>query len=292
MKKNLLISICLLFITSTLLSNDNKSCDYFFQKGLTSLRVISLSGFLSEVIHELGHSDMIIGRDVTSTYPEKIQSVPNLGHVSQLNVEAVLALEPDLIFVEESQLNRSKVFPQLKAAGIKIVAVPTQPNFDNPIQAAAIIAKTLDSSTEKIQALKNQIKEDKTLLSNTLSSYDTNPKVLFIYARGAGRLMVSGVDTPMSAMIEHAGGKNAIQSFDGFKALTPEALIEAEPDVILMFKSGLESLDGKAGLEQIKGIAQTPAFKNDRIVAMDGHDLSAFGFKSVQVAIELAKAIH
>ena len=104
--------------------------------------------------------------------------------------------------------------------------------------------------------------------------------------------MVGGTQTSASAIIEKAGGVNAIQSFDNFQALTPEALLEAAPDVILMFTSGLASLDGKEGLKQIPGMSQTPAFQNDRIVAMDGHYLTAFGPRAGKAAIELAQKIH
>ena len=74
--------------------------------------------------------------------------------------------------------------------------------------------------------------------------------------------------------------------------MTPESLVEANPDVILMFTSGLASLDGKEGLSQIPGINQTPAYQNDRIVAMDGHYLVSFSSRAGQAALELAQQIH
>ena len=133
---------------------------------------------------------------------------------------------------------------------------------------------------------------DSVQLSATLEGFTESPKVLFIYARGAGRLMVAGANTSAAAIIEKAGGQNAIRSFEGFKTMTPESLIEAVPDVILMFSSGLASLDGKEGLGQIPGISQTPAYKNNRIIAMDGHYLTAFGPRVGQAALELARGIH
>ena len=67
-----------------------------------------MSGFLTEVLHDLGHGGGIVGRDVTSTYPENMAEIPNLGHISQLNIEAVLQLQPNFIFVEESQLRQAE----------------------------------------------------------------------------------------------------------------------------------------------------------------------------------------
>jgi iron complex transport system substrate-binding protein len=256
------------------------------------VRIISLSGFLTEVLSELGHFDKIVGRDVTSTCPAEAATIPNLGHLSQLNVEALLELKPDFVFVESKQLGQSDVFQQLEGAGIKIVGISTAPFFNNSIRAAAEIGKHLASDEVKVKRIKTQIDADSSKLSKLLTKVTKQPKVLFIYARGTGRLMVAGKNTSAAAIIEKAGGENAIQSFDDFRAMSAEALLEAAPDVILMFTTGLESLDGKEGLRQITGIPQTPAFKNDKILAMDGHYLTAFGTRSGQAALELAEFIH
>jgi len=255
-------------------------------------RIISLSGFLTEVLFELGYGEQIVGRDVTSAYPAAVEEIPSLGHISQLNAEAILALQPDLIFLEEAQQEQTTVLQQLESAGLKIVAIPTSYSLNNAVQAAEAIAQHLPVEGEQLEAMANKIKQDSLQLVEQRAQFSTQPKVLFIYARGAGRLMVGGQNTSAAAMIEKAGGRNAIQSFDDFRALTPEALLEAAPDVILLFESGLASLDGKEGLASITGIPQTPAFQNDRIVAMDGHYLTAFGPRAGQAALELATKIH
>ncbi|MEM9819476.1 MAG: ABC transporter substrate-binding protein [Bacteroidota bacterium] len=256
-----------------------------------SQRIVSLSGLLTEVLFELGYGDQIVGRDVTSTYPAEAQALPDLGHVSKLNVEAILALKPDVIFVEESQKSKATL-TQLSQAGIELIFVSTSFYISNAINAARVIGQHLHTDPQIIDQMAQKIEADSLQLVEQIAKYSEQPKVLFIYARGAGRLMVAGKNTSAAAIIERAGGKNAIQSFSDFRALTPEALIEASPEVILMFTSGLASLDGKSGLEQITGIPQTPAFKNNRIIAMDGHYLTAFGPRIVQAAIELSNKMH
>ncbi|MEM1318930.1 MAG: ABC transporter substrate-binding protein [Bacteroidota bacterium] len=256
-------------------------------------RIISLSGLLTEVLYELGHLDKIVGRDITSTYPSEMQEITSLGHVSQLNTEGIISLNPQLIFVEDQQIKQqTDVFDQLRNAGIEVVVVPVSRHFDNSIKAANVIKSHLPTEDKRIESLNRQIIADSVKLSATLADFDNRPKVLFIYARGAGRLLVAGTNTSASAVIEKSGGQNAIQSFEGFKTMTPESLVEASPEVILMFSSGLASLDGKEGLGQIPGIKQTPAYKNSRIVAMDGHYLTAFGPRAGQAALELAQSIH
>lgn len=255
------------------------------------LRIISLSGFLTEVLYEVGLGDQLVGTDITSTYPEAVESLPKLGHISQLNAEAILALQPEVILVESRQAE-NQVLKQLENAGIRIVAIPTGHQLGNALQAAKALQKHLLIPEQRIDQLQAQIRKDSLQLENTLSQFTKKPKVLFIYARGAGRMQVAGNNTSAAAIIELAGGENAINTFDNFQVLTPEALVGAAPDVILMFSSGLASLDGRSGLAQIPGMSQTPAFQQDRIVTMDGHYLTAFGPRVGQAAVELAQAIH
>src|SRR5690606_33860565 len=125
-----------------------------------------------------------------------------------------------------------------------------------------------------------------------IKSEGSNPKVLFIYARGTGTMMVAGKDTQVGKMIELAGGVNAVNDFADFKPLTAEALVAANPDVILLFDSGLSSLGGIDGLWEVQGNKQTNAGKNRKVIEMDGQFLTGFSQRLGKALEELGKKIH
>lgn len=256
-------------------------------------RIVTLSGFLTELVYDLGHGAHLVGVDVTSVAPAAVDTLPKLGHISQLNAEAILALQPTLILVDEAQRAQAPALAQLEASGIRVIGVRTTYHLHNALNAAQQLAEALPFDESRLQALREQITQDSTTLAAQLDTLTSDaPKVLFIYARGAGRLMIGGAGTAADAAIRLAGGQNAAAHIDGFTALTPEALVEIAPSHLLLFSSGLASLDGKAGLRQIPGMAQTPAFQQDRIIAMDGHYLTAFGSQIGKAITELAHAIH
>src|SRR5690606_3623027 len=118
------------------------------------------------------------------------------------------------------------------------------------------------------------------------------PSVLFIYARGTGTMMVAGEDSQVESVIKLAGGKNAVSGFKDFKPLTAESLVKANPDIILLFDSGYESLGGYSGLLNVPGIQETKAGANKNFVAMDGQFLTGFGPRLGQAVTELAVKIH
>lgn len=255
------------------------------------VRVITLSGFLTELVFALGHGDKIVGCDVTSAYPEATDSIPNLGHISQLNAEAILGLKPDLLFVEEKQAESIKFLNQLEQAGAKIVIVPTRLNFDNSIVAANLIKEYLPVEENVINRIGQKLEADSLALEDFKRDIGISPPVLFLYARGAGNVMAGGAGTSASVMIEKAGARNAMNGFENFRAVTAEGLIESAPEVVLLFTGGLRALQEGKGLGSIPGMSQTPAFKSNRIIEMEGHYLTSFGPRSAAAALELSKKI-
>ena len=258
----------------------------------SSLNIVSLNGAITEVLYDLGYGDQIVGIDITSTYPaDPLKGKAQLGHTSKLNAEAILALAPDYIFCLESEADKP-VLQQLANTGVKLVPITVSTHLNNSAEMAAQLHAHLGGDDKPVRALQKKIQSDSLSLAQFLTNQTTAPKVLFIYARGTGRLFVGGADTPVAAMIEKAGGVNAVASMSGYKELTTESLLAADPDVLLLFSSGLASLDGKAGLTQIAGMEQVKAYQNDRIIAMDGHYLSSFGPRCGAAALELAQNIH
>jgi iron complex transport system substrate-binding protein len=250
-------------------------------------RLVSLSGSVTELLYELEQGDKIVGVDVTSTYPaEQVAQLPKLGHVRQLNVEALLSLQPDLVLAEQTD-EASAALQQLEAAGVEVLWLDGSFTLDKPMAQAEQISERLGLN-EELKSLRKTYEADKARLQQARQAMEDTPKVLFIYARGKGSLMVAGKNTAASAMIELAGGQNAVQSLEGFRALSAEGLIEAQPEVLLLFDSGLQSLGGVEGLLQVPGLAQTPAGQQGHIIGMDGLYLLGFTPRAARAAADLS----
>ncbi len=139
-------------------------------------------------------------------------------------------------------------------------------------------------------------KEEKaqTLITNLPSEpmhIPTSPKVIFIYARGAGALNVAGDNTFASSLIQLAGAQQAVSGFDGFRTLTPEALAAANPDYLLFFTQGFEALGGEQGILNIPGVKETTAGKNRAFIHMDASLLNNFGPRLGDAVLELNKRL-
>lgn len=244
-------------------------------------KMVSLNGALTETLAALGAADQIVGIDVTSTYPEDLKSkVTDLGHVRSITAESILSLKPTVVLATSKDVNPT-LNEQLKKAGVELVIIDQEYTVDGTKKLISEVANQLDKQDFQplIHNIDNQLK--------AVKPFEKKPKVLFIYARGAGNLMVAGKETPLHNMIELAGAENAAAALTDFKPLTPEALLTNNPDVILMFDSGLKSLGGSEGLLKVEGISATNAAKNNKIITMDGQLLSGFGPRLGEAVVEL-----
>lgn len=268
MKNTMTFLFCLIGIVA--FSKENKT---------NQPRIITLNGAITEMVCALGHQDKIVATDVTSTFPSTLK-VKDLGHVRTLSIESIMALKPTLILATEKDMNPD-LASKLKASGVKTHIFKQEFSLQGTKNLIQEVATVLGE--KNFTALQSAI--DKKV--KTAKAIPSKPKVLFIYARGAGMLMVAGKNTPVDKMIALAGGQNAVTGFENYKPLTPEALLANNPDYILFFDKGLQSVGGLEGALKIEGLAKTKAGKNKNIIAMDGALLSGFGPRVGEGVVEL-----
>lgn len=256
------------------------------QKAISdTTRIVSLSGTLTEILCLAGLEKNIVGTDVTSTHPVSINLIPKVGHVRNLQAEGILSLQPDMVFAMSNDI-KPEILAPLQAAGIKVFLYQHEYTTNGTKKLVSEVLKDVQNS-EAQAAIDRAIDEP----LKGIKSFKLQPKVLFIYARGGGHLMVAGDDTPVKTFIELSGAKNAVVGFNDYKPLTPEVLVEANPDVLLLFDTGLRSLEGNEGLLALPGMKQTNAAKNNRIVTMDGQYMAGFGPRVGQAALDFSKKL-
>ncbi|MCB2407321.1 heme/hemin ABC transporter substrate-binding protein [Hymenobacter lucidus] len=246
-------------------------------------RIVSLSGTVSEIICALGLQSQLVGVDVTSTFPTALAKLPKVGHNRNISAEGVLALSPTIV-VGTTESLKPEVASQLKSAGVTVQLFAQEYSVAGTKKLIQQVAAAFNASA-KVPVLLQKLDADLAKAKKPAKA----PKVLFVYARGTGTMMVAGTGTPLEKVIGLAGGQNAATGFTDFKPLTAEALVAANPDVLLLFDSGLQSLGGKAGLLKVPGVAQTNAGRTGRVVEMDGQLLSGFGPRLGQATTELAR---
>ena len=216
-----------------------------------SSRIVTLGGTITEIVFALGAGERVVGVDASSSFPEAANQLPKVAYHRRLSAEGVLSLRPTLI-IATTEAGPPEAIQQLESAGVTVLVLPHEPTVENAIAKIERIAAALNvqaRGTALIQALKEELSQVQSAIPQTAAQ----AKILFLYARGQGTLMVAGQDTGADTMIGLAGGTNAVQGYSGYKPLTSEAAVAAAPDLILLMDSGLESVGGAQGLWQLPG---------------------------------------
>jgi iron complex transport system substrate-binding protein len=121
-------------------------------------------------------------------------------------------------------------------------------------------------------------------------------RIIFLYLRGSsGIYYLFGEESGADTLIESLGGVDVAGEigWSGMKPMTDEALVAANPDLILVMTDGIASAGGVDGLLETKpAIALTRAGQNKRFVDMADGDILSFGPRTPGVLDALARAIY
>lgn len=239
-------------------------------------RIICVGGALTEIVYALGAQAYLVGVDSTSTFPNDALTLPQVGYARSLSAEGVLALSPTHVFVTEDA-GPTAVLRQIASTGVSIEQMDSGYRFEGLVERITRIGKLLHRVSES-SALIQQLKFDWARLQMPCLAFDSyRPRVLFLLAHSANRLLAAGTHTGAHAMVEYAGALNATTEFSGYKPLTPESLIAAQPDVLLLTEHGVRAIGDYSTLLNLPGVKETPAGRHRRFVAMDASLLLGFG---------------
>ena len=253
-------------------------------------RIVSLGGAVTEIVFALGHGNKVVGVDASSSYPEAVSDIAKVSYHRRLSAEGIISLAPTLV-IATTEAGPPEVIQQLRGAGISILILPHEPTVECTIEKIQIIGSALNKEKKAAEII-GQINRDLILIETKIQKHIKKQKIIFIYARGKGNLMVAGKETAANTMVELAGAVNAVQDYKGYKPLTAEAVVAAAPDVILLMDSGLLSIGGAEKIWSIPGISLTPAGKSKRYQAVNGLRFLGFGTRVTQAALELNRLLY
>ena len=214
-------------------------------------RVVSLSPAVTEIVYALGAEDILVGRTDFCVFPSEAQDIPSIGGISNLNVEKILSLNPDLV-ISGSMVGK-KVTDQMDAMGVPMVCVIEKPKFDSLYGNITAIGKLVGKEHEADSL--NELLSDKVaeLLGSQPPSHPatqppshpvTQPpshpatqspsySVYYVVGFGAGGNFTAGGNTFINDIIRMSGGRNIAEDIDGW-SYSLEALVKEDPDFIIV----------------------------------------------------------
>ncbi len=255
-------------------------------------RIVSVGGSVTEIVYALGEGHRLVARDSTSSYPPEAAALPNVGYARALSPEGVLSVAPDLI-IASSGAGPLETLEVLKQANVAYTEVPEVYSATGVIRKIETVAAALGADQKARALLADITPALKAAQARAQErSGDAPVRVLFILSAQGGRIMASGHGTAADGIIRMAGGLNAVNSFEGYKPMTDEAVSATAPDVILTMDRGGDHGVAMEQLASLPALIPTPAAQNGRLVRMDGLSLLGFGPRTADTIDSLSRAFY
>lgn len=210
-------------------------------------RIVSLLPSLTETVCALGQCARLVGVDRYSNYPESVKNLPQVGGGLDPNIEAIVALKPDVVLMATS----SRVGERLQSLGIKVVALEPKTHADVKrvlekigqvlaVTDAQNIWRTIDAA---ISAAAQSLPKG---VASTRVYFEVNPGPY-----GAGESSFIG------ETLTRLGVKNIIGSKLGpFPKLNPEFVVRANPDVIMTGERSVDSMAQRPGWQSLRALRE------------------------------------
>lgn len=260
---------------------------------ISRIIAVDRNGTLGTIVFSLGLGRHVVGRDTSTTFPSAVglPKVTDRGHT--LNAESVLDLHPTVLLVDEQTIPPQAV-DQIRASGIPVVAFPATRTIASTPGLIRSVAAALGVAPAG-ELLAARTDEQIVAAKKSVPSPSGDPTIAFVYIRGPRLILLAGPGSGADDLIAALGGRDAGTAAGlsaAFTMISAEAMVKADPDVLLVMTQGADSVGGVDGVLALPGISDTEAGRHRRVVEMDETEVLAFGPDVGGVLGSLARSIY
>lgn len=250
------------------------------------VRVVSLAPSITEIVFALGEGHRLKGVTRHCDFPPEAQSLPRVGSYVHLDLERIVALEPDLCIATRDG-NPRDVVDRLEALGIPVYVV-NPGNLEAIVDACVEIGHLLNAGP-KASALAEDMRARIDRVKSRVSGAKHRPEVFLQI--GIVPIVSAGSNTYIDELITTAGGKNLAGGPTPYPRFSREQVLALQPEVLLIttMTQGEQSAQAMDEWKQYTGM---PAVKNNRIYIVESNIFDRPTPRLVDALETLARIIH
>jgi iron complex transport system substrate-binding protein len=212
-------------------------------------RVVSLLPSLSETVCELDQCHRLVGVDRYSNFPAALQKLPQLGGGLDPNIEAVVAVRPDVVLVAAS----SRAAERLEALGLKVVVLEPKTHAD----VQRVLRKVAQALGQPVADADRVWRHIDAAVSAAAQSLPASAKGARVYFEVNRAPYGAGTTSFIGETLTRLGVRNILGPELGpFPKLNPEFVVRANPDVIMVGARNFSGMADRPGWKGMKAIAQ------------------------------------
>ncbi|MBT8508472.1 ABC transporter substrate-binding protein [Methanomicrobiaceae archaeon CYW5] len=253
-------------------------------------RIVSLAPSNTEIVYAVGAGDRVVGVTDYCNYPAATADVEKVGGYSSVNIEKVVAAQPDLVLAALG--NSEEVVNYIEGLGLTVVSL-------NPASIQGVVddvrlVGTVTGNAQEAEAIASSMEARIAAVRTKAAAASSEPTVAHVVWYDP--IWVSGSETFQDEMFEIAHAKNAFPNVEGWQVVGLEDFITTNPDIILV-NSGSGMGDGGYDLiysymmeePRLQGVT---AIREGRVYIAESDMIDRGGPRIVDALEEVAADIH
>lgn len=256
-------------------------------------RIVSLAPSNTEIVCALDACDRIVGVTDFDDYPADIADVPKIVIQTQVDLERLVAAEPDLVLAAGNELTPSSVIEQIDGLGIPVLVLYPE-SLAEVYADIELVADALDRRADA-DRLVDDMRRRVAAVEAAVEGAET-PRTLYEIFHSEGTTYTAGEGSFIASLLELAGADPVTGDAEG--VMEAEELVAADPELILL---GTASYDPtiatpEAALEVLRarpGWGELTAVRGGNVVPyLEDIVTTRPGPRIVDGLEALARAIH
>ena len=226
-------------------------------------RVVSLAPSITEIVYALEQEQRLKGVTRFSDYPPEATRLPRVGSYVRLDIERIVALNPDLCIATRDG-NPKAIIDRLASLKIPVYVVDPH-NLDTILETILEIGALLNADT-RARTITAEMQRRVKRVKARVATVNHRPRVFFQI--GISPIVSAGKGTFIHELIETAGGRNLAQGRMAYPHFSREQVLALEPEVFI-----ITSMARQAVFEEVRAEwrrwTNIPAVRDDRIYLVD-----------------------
>lgn len=249
-------------------------------------RIVTLAPACAEIVAALGLSGAIVGVTEYTDWPPRAKTLPIVGSYVKLNVEAILALRPDLVVATDDG-NPPATLQRLQRAGLRVVTL-TLRDFAGIQRSLLSLGNATGRTAEARRAVAEMKRVAECVAARTKNA--RKPRVLFAYQLAP--VISAGKGTFTSELVAMSGAESITRDVaQSYPRLDVESIVARAPEIIVVTSMDPKT-EGEKWMPWARRWLPVPAVRNDRVHLIDGTNVDRPSQRIVHGLTLLARTIH
>ncbi len=239
-------------------------------------RIVAFDSAAVETLFAIGEGHRVIGTHEYITYPPEAANIAKVGDAFNMDIEAIVDLNPDLVFIFYSSFKE-----QLEGAGLKVLMIENVGDDFGKMSENFRMWGTITGAVQESKILSEDFERRISIIEETLAPYDLGPSVF----QDVGGMWTPGNNTLVGNVFRSLKLQNIAHDVEGYAQFSPEMVIERDPQYVI-------APHWEDNFTNNPAYADVLAVKNGTVLTPNWDYLDVAGPRFILGMEELAKAIY